>query len=108
MIDVLWGDDLPRNPANALQIQVSYLRKVFANAEPTGARSSRPTGRLRPRSPKAHAIDVARFERRSRPAPSTPALSAAALSSALAEVDAALGLWRGEALEESRTWTSPR
>src|SRR5262245_53887377 len=27
LVDVLWGEDLPRNPANALQIQVSYLRK---------------------------------------------------------------------------------
>ena len=27
LADVLWGDDQPRNPANALQVQVSYLRK---------------------------------------------------------------------------------
>ena len=38
LIDLLWSDaDLPRNPANALQIQVSYLRKTLANAEPDGA-----------------------------------------------------------------------
>ena len=28
LVDLLWtGEDLPRNPSNALQIQVSYLRK---------------------------------------------------------------------------------
>ena len=32
LVDVLWGDELPRNPANALQIQVSYLRKTLGSA----------------------------------------------------------------------------
>ena len=33
LVDLLWGDALPRNPANALQIQVSYLRKTLGGAE---------------------------------------------------------------------------
>ena len=37
LVDVLWGDELPRNPANALQIQVSYLRKTLGGAEPSGS-----------------------------------------------------------------------
>src|SRR5262245_60488125 len=37
LIDLLWCDELPRNPANALQIQVSYLRKCLGSAEPEGA-----------------------------------------------------------------------
>ena len=38
LVDLLWGDELPRNPANALQIQVSYLRKTLGGAEPSGSR----------------------------------------------------------------------
>ena len=37
LVDLLWGDELPRNPANALQIQVSYLRKTLGGAEPGGS-----------------------------------------------------------------------
>ena len=37
LIDVLWGDELPRNPANALQIQVSYLRKALGGAGTSGS-----------------------------------------------------------------------
>ena len=38
LIELLWGgDDLPRNPSNALQIQISYLRKALASTEPDGA-----------------------------------------------------------------------
>ena len=37
LMDVLWGDALPRNPANALQTQISYVRKTLGNAEPNGA-----------------------------------------------------------------------
>ena len=33
LVDLLWGEGLPRNPANALQIQVSYLRKTLGGAE---------------------------------------------------------------------------
>ena len=29
LIDELWGDDQPGNPANALQAQVSHLRRMF-------------------------------------------------------------------------------
>jgi DNA-binding SARP family transcriptional activator len=37
LVDLLWGDEPPRNPANALQIQVSYLRKTLGGAEPSGS-----------------------------------------------------------------------
>jgi hypothetical protein len=30
-VELLWGDDQPRNPANALQIQISYLRKTLSS-----------------------------------------------------------------------------
>ena len=31
LMELLWGDDQPRNPANALQIQISYLRKTLSS-----------------------------------------------------------------------------
>ena len=31
LVELLWGDDQPRNPANALQIQISYLRKTLSS-----------------------------------------------------------------------------
>ncbi|MGW3795976.1 AfsR/SARP family transcriptional regulator, partial [Micromonospora arida] len=48
LIDDLWGDDAPANPAGALQVRVSQLRKALNDAEP-GARElveSRPPGYL--------------------------------------------------------------
>ncbi|MET7426498.1 BTAD domain-containing putative transcriptional regulator [Dactylosporangium sp. NPDC005555] len=82
LIEDLWGDDAPANPAGALQVRVSQLRKALNDAEP-GARDlieSRPPGyRLR-----ADDVDADRF---------------AALADA-ADVDrlgAALALWRGQA-----------
>ena len=37
LVDLLWADEPPRNPANALQIQVSYLRKTLGAAGPSGS-----------------------------------------------------------------------
>ncbi|WP_242905591.1 BTAD domain-containing putative transcriptional regulator [Actinomadura terrae] len=88
LIDDLWGDALPANPAATLQARVSQLRRALEDAEP-GARAlveSRPPGyRLA-----ARADDAARFEElaaRSREA-AEPSVRAALL-------DEALGLWRG-------------
>ncbi|MBT2213414.1 BTAD domain-containing putative transcriptional regulator [Actinomadura sp. NEAU-AAG7] len=90
LIDDLWGDALPANPAATLQARVSQLRRALEDAEP-GARAlveSRPPGyRL-----DARAGDAARFEElvaRSREA-AEPSVRAALL-------DEALGLWRGPA-----------
>jgi DNA-binding SARP family transcriptional activator len=46
LIEDLWGDDAPADPAAALQVRVSQLRKALNDAEP-GARDlieSRPPG----------------------------------------------------------------
>ena len=32
LTDLLWGDDPPKNPDNALQTQISYLRKALTPA----------------------------------------------------------------------------
>ena len=36
LADVVWGDEQPANPANALQTQVSYLRKSLAPLSTSG------------------------------------------------------------------------
>jgi DNA-binding SARP family transcriptional activator len=101
LIDLVWGDDLPRNPANALQIQVSYLRKSLARPEPDGSPlvETRPGGYslVVDRSD----IDAHRFDSAVKHlAPLETLRSTEALSAALDGVDAALALWRGDALED--------
>ncbi len=101
LMEVLWGDEQPRNPANALQVQVSYLRKVFANAEPTGAQvlETRPGGYAL--VAESAQVDVAGFDAAARTFGAVEAdAGVGPLTSALADVDAALGLWRGDAFEE--------
>jgi predicted ATPase/DNA-binding SARP family transcriptional activator len=101
LIDVLWGDELPGNPPNALQIQVSYLRKRLAAAEPDGASLLATRGSGYALLVEPDRIDASRFEHAVRRFPAVDSLaSAAAVASALDEVDAALDLWRGEPLED--------
>jgi predicted ATPase/DNA-binding SARP family transcriptional activator len=82
LIEDLWGDDAPANPAGALQVRVSQLRKALNDAEP-GARDlieSRPPGyRLR-----ADDVDADRF-------------AALADATDVDRLGAALALWRGQA-----------
>ncbi|MBQ0904516.1 BTAD domain-containing putative transcriptional regulator [Micromonospora sp. U21] len=82
LIDDLWGDDAPANPAGALQVRVSQLRKALNDAEP-GAREmieSRPPGYLL----RAGAIDADRFAELAR-------------CTDVERLTEALALWRGEA-----------
>lgn len=102
LVELLWGgDEPPRNPANALQIQVSYLRKTLAGKEPdaSGLLETRAGGyslvvdRSR--------IDAHRFETTVKHfVPLATLRWSEDLSAALNEVDDALALWRGEALED--------
>jgi predicted ATPase/DNA-binding SARP family transcriptional activator len=82
LIEDLWGGDVPANPAAALQVRVSQLRKALNDAEP-GARDlieSRPPGyRLR-----AGDVDADQF-------------AALADATGVDQLGAALALWRGEA-----------
>ena len=84
LIDDLWPDRMPRDPANALQLRVSQLRRALEAAEP-GARtlvvSQSPGYRL------DAVTDVAQF-RSLLDSSGDPMLRAARLSEAL-------GLWRG-------------
>ncbi|WP_218028434.1 BTAD domain-containing putative transcriptional regulator [Nocardia yamanashiensis] len=97
LIDGLWGEDAPADAAGALQALVSRLRKALRG---TGTIEFGPGGY----SLSAAQVDVARFEE----------LAAAGRRGLLAEADArragvaarllreALGLWRGEALQDVR------
>ncbi|WP_308193242.1 BTAD domain-containing putative transcriptional regulator [Micromonospora trifolii] len=81
LIDDLWGDDAPANPAGALQVRVSQLRKALNDAEP-GARElveSRPPGYLL----RVDALDVDHFDELARRAD-------------VERLTEALALWRGE------------
>jgi predicted ATPase/DNA-binding SARP family transcriptional activator len=97
LAELLWRDDQPQHPTNALQVQVSHLRKTL--------KSDRPLIETRPGGyclvANLEDIDAYRFEQLVREA-DIAALDEApgALESALECLDAALGLWRGEALAD--------
>jgi DNA-binding SARP family transcriptional activator len=74
LADVLWGEEQPANPRNALQSQVSQLRRALGS-DGKGIVVSRPTGYALDVA--ADAVDAVRFEagsgrgvKRSRPATS--------------------------------------
>jgi predicted ATPase/DNA-binding SARP family transcriptional activator len=96
LMDALWGEDLPADAANALQIRVSKLRRALAAA-------GVPSEVLVTRAPgyqlavDAEAVDVQRFERLLARARRCAAADAPA---ALALLDDALALWRGPALAD--------
>ncbi|AXB44723.1 BTAD domain-containing putative transcriptional regulator [Amycolatopsis albispora] len=79
LVDDLWGNALPANPAGALQTLVSRLRRAIG----TGLVVHRPPGYLLDVPPEA--VDSGRFAELARRAPDPAALGEA------------LGLWRGEA-----------
>ncbi|MEV0596735.1 BTAD domain-containing putative transcriptional regulator [Nonomuraea cavernae] len=90
LVDDLWGGEPPGNPAAALQVRVSQLRRVLEEAEPGGRRLvvSRAPGYLLD----AGAVDATRFA--ALLARAETAESPRARADLLAE---ALGLWRGPA-----------
>lgn len=89
LIDDLWGADAPANPAGALQVRVSQLRKALNDAEP-GARDlveSRPPGYLL----RTGAVDADRF------AELTDVSSTDGGTDDVDQLVASLALWRGDA-----------
>ena len=102
LMETLWGDAQPRNPANALQIQVSYLRKALASGSADGRQPivTRPGGYSLDVDPAA--VDAVVFEQR--------VLSASevdldpgpdALQAQLQDLEEGLALWRGDALADA-------
>jgi predicted ATPase/DNA-binding SARP family transcriptional activator len=95
LIDALWGEHLPGDPAGTLSGKVTQLRRALERAEPGGRRlvASPPPGyRLRI---DADAVDAGRFRALAARARETadPHVRAALLSDALA-------LWRGPAFAD--------
>src|SRR5687767_12561700 len=96
LVDALWGEALPANPGNALQVRVSKLRRALGSAGlPSTLVVTRPPGYLMDVDPLQ--VDALRFADR------------VAAARALADTDptaaarlyrAALALWRGAALSE--------
>ena len=90
LVDELWGEALPRDPAGALRTQVSRLRRALG---PAGDSLITVEGGYQLHVERGQ-LDATRFE---------DALAAAAAETAgpaLGLLDQALGLWRGPALGE--------
>lgn len=101
LVDLLWGDALPRDPANALQIQVSYARKMLSSGEPSGGEliETRPGGYALVVRPEQ--IDANQFGDLVREAEARAAGGASRdLQDALDCLDRALALWRGDPLAD--------
>jgi DNA-binding SARP family transcriptional activator len=92
LVDDLWGETAPDSATKMVQIFVSQLRKVL----PAGLLVTRAPGYLAEVDPEA--IDAGRFDRLRRTG--NAALAAGDAAAAAAQLRAALGLWRGDALGE--------
>ncbi|HEX2275299.1 MAG TPA: BTAD domain-containing putative transcriptional regulator, partial [Acidimicrobiales bacterium] len=94
LVEELWGPDLPRDPANALQATVSRLRRALA---PLGSQVvvTRPRGYML--QVPADSLDARRFERLV--AEGRRRLGERPLEAAQ-QLGEALALWRGPALPE--------
>ena len=96
LIDALWGDDLPADPANALQQRVFHVRRLLQTRDGVQRLETTGTGYRLLEEPGA--VDALRFEhlrtvaQRSRVAGDLPGTSRALVE--------ALGLWRGTALQD--------
>ena len=92
LIDDLWGESPPANPAGALQVRVSQLRRALSDAEPGGRDLvvSRAPGYLLAVDPDA--VDADRFV-----ALAERAARTAAAQDRAALLGDALALWRGDA-----------
>jgi predicted ATPase/DNA-binding SARP family transcriptional activator len=92
LIEGVWGDDLPANPANALQARVSQLRRLFGSERI----QSRPSGYLLVAG--SDDIDASRFETLA--AQGRAALASGDARQAATIMTEALALWRGSPLGE--------
>jgi len=92
LAELVWADDQPKNPANALQLQVSYLRKRLGGGSPGQPIVTRPGGYVL--MIEDDDVDACRFERLVRDAANlTPPDPVASLEL----YETALNLWRGAA-----------
>lgn len=97
LVDQLWSDRTPSNPANALQVQVSYVRRQLRAARETVRVDRHGAGyRL---AAAADVVDATRFERVVQGVSASVAgpLTMGEATGALSAVDEALAWWRGAA-----------
>lgn len=107
LIDRLWADSsLPADPLNALQLRVSKLRRVFKTA---GLDLVQRDGGGYRAAVDPVTIDAEDFERRIRGVRASVAGGGSPTETDLDAYDAALGLWRGDALADFATepWAVP-
>lgn len=105
LVDELWFDRIPANPANALQVQVSYVRRQLRPLEQVVRIEREGFGyRL---VADADVVDSTRFERVVQEASVLLAGSPATREAvaALSAVDRALGWWRGSAYGDASQLT---
>jgi DNA-binding SARP family transcriptional activator len=96
LVDELWPDP-PPSAAQAVQVYVSKLRKLLATAGPGGPRlRTRPPGYVLELGDAT--LDLQRFERMV--ARGRSSLDAGDAHTAAAELEQALGLWRGRPFED--------
>jgi predicted ATPase/DNA-binding SARP family transcriptional activator len=98
LADALWADDPPRNPANALQIQISYLRKQLGAEGSLQPIVTRPGGYSL--NIEREQIDAYRFEQVVWETSRSTHAGRNDILIALGDLDDALTLWRGEALAD--------
>jgi predicted ATPase/DNA-binding SARP family transcriptional activator len=105
LLDAVWGDELPADPANALQQRISSLRRALGT-EAGGVRLRTASGAYALQV-EDEAIDARRFERLA--ARGSRLLAEGDAAGALDDLVAALGLWKGEALEgvADEAWAQP-
>ena len=94
LVDDLWGEELPGNPANTLQGRVSALRRALGPAGAGLVVTSPPGYRL---AVEPEQLDAGRFQRLVAEADAAAAREGPRAAWLL---EAALGLWRGPALAE--------
>jgi DNA-binding SARP family transcriptional activator len=94
-IDALWGDALPANPANALQLVASRLRRVLGEDVVVWRADG-----YQLRLDGSEAVDAQRFERLT--AQGRDALARDDHATASRLLSEALALWRGPALQDVR------
>jgi predicted ATPase/DNA-binding SARP family transcriptional activator len=95
LIEELWGGDLPGNPANALQVVVSRVRRVLEDSAGSGRLITRKPGYVL--DARWHELDAGRFARLVEEA---GRVGPADHPRGLSLLEEALGLWRGPALAE--------
>ena len=97
LVAAVWGGDAPATAPNTLQVYVSQIRKALAAAgADDGIIVTRPPGYVLRIEPEQ--LDAARFERLA--TLGRDALRGGDAASALALLDDALALWRGDPLAE--------